>query len=176
MSSRCNPRSLVYSEPDIPIVADLWLTSVQAHAHAHLDPLGPRLRGEVPLGIDGRGDRVLPTPKGDKERVPLSVDLSTAVCRERRSKNALMLGEHTAVVRAQLLQQLCRAFDVGEEKRDGAAWQLSHVAQSLPHAPEGQKTRLRQRHGALLLRCFYAITRRFLNRVRMFDSCRGHSL
>jgi hypothetical protein len=27
---------------------------------------------------------------------------------------------------------------------------------------------------ALLLRCFYAITRRFLNRVRMFDSCRGH--
>jgi hypothetical protein len=28
--------------------------------------------------------------------------------------------------------------------------------------------------GALLVRSFYARTRRFLNHVRMFDSCRGH--
>ena len=91
------------------------------------------MRREITLCIDGRCDRILAALKGDEERVALGVDLPTVVCRERSSQDALMLGEHVAVAAAQLLQQLGRAFDVGEEKRDGSAGQLAHVADSLPH-------------------------------------------
>ena len=108
--------------------------------HPDLDPVGPGVRREITLRIDCRCDRILASLERNEERVALGVDLATVVCRERSSQDALMLGEHVAVHATQLLQQLGRAFDVGEEKRDGAAGQLAHVADSLPHPP-GRGTR-----------------------------------
>ena len=128
-----NTSGLVNAEPDVAILADARLARVQPHPHLDLDPVGPGVRGEITLSIDCRCDSVLASLEGDEERVALGVDLPAVVCRERGSQDALMLGEHVAVDAAQLLQQLGRAFDVGEEKRDGSAGQLAHVADSLPH-------------------------------------------
>ena len=88
------------------------------------------MSGEVPLGIDRRRDSILASLERHEERVALGVDLAAVMCRESSSQDALMLVEHVAVDATQLLQQLCRAFDVGEEERDGSAGQLAHVAEA----------------------------------------------
>ena len=78
------------------------------------------MSGQVALGGDGSRDRVLRPPEGDEEGVPLRVNLPTPVRLEGRAQNPLVLGQHLPVVAGQLLEQLRRALDVGEEERDGA--------------------------------------------------------
>ena len=47
---------------------------------------------------------------------------------ERLPQASLVLGERIGVaVAAELLQQACRPFDVGEEEGDGATRQIAHT-------------------------------------------------
>ena len=79
----------------------------------------PGVSGQVALGGHGSRDRVLRPPEGDEEGVPLRVDLPTPVRLEGRAQNPLVLGQHLPVAAGQLLEQLRRALDVGEEEGDG---------------------------------------------------------
>ena len=56
-----------------------------------------------------------------------SVFTSTPPCREKTSRNAVVLGEHIRVPLAELIQKARRALDVREEQSDRAARKLPHA-------------------------------------------------
>jgi hypothetical protein len=132
MSGRADSRRAVHVQTDIVVHRDRGLAGVDSHAHAHLDALGPGLRRKRPLPGDRGSDRIACPRESDEEGVALGVDLATVVRVERRTKQALMLGEHLDIAAAQPRQQQRRALDVGEQKRDGPARKLRHNAQLRP--------------------------------------------
>ena len=111
---------------DVALLPDPGLAGVQAHPHSDLDAFGPRVRVEVALRRHRGPDRVLRAWEGDEERVALRVDLVAPVSRRGLADDALVLGKHFSVVRADLPEQLRRPFDVGEEEGDRPARKLRH--------------------------------------------------
>ena len=128
-----NARGLVDTQADIALLADLGLARVQSHSDLDLGAFGPRMRVKVALRRHRGPDSVLPAGESDEERVALCVDLVTAVSRHGLADDALVLGKHFCVVRADLLEQLRRPFDVGEEEGDRPARKLGH-RRSLPQS------------------------------------------
>ena len=126
MPGHPDPRRTMHTNPHIAIDAAPRLTRVQPHPHPDLRPLRPRMREQVTLRIHRRRDRVLRRLEGDEERIPLVIDLSAVVRRERRTQNPVMLRQQLRVVRAELLQEPSRSLHVGEEERDGPARELGH--------------------------------------------------
>ena len=84
------------------------------HAHPQPDPVG-----SSPARPSPRRPRAPPAPsESDEERVALRVDLDAAVCCERFAPAYAMLGQSLRVaLRAEVVQELCRAFDVREQER-----------------------------------------------------------
>ena len=67
--------------------------------------------------------------EGEEERVALRVDLDPAFGRARLAHDGAVLGESVGVrVRAELVQELRRALDVGEEEGDGAGREVGSHA------------------------------------------------
>jgi len=87
-----NAGGAVNPEADVALLADRWLASVNAHAHAELCALGPALLRKAVLGFDGRGDRVRRAWKGDEEGVALRVDLPSTVLVECLPQDSLVVG------------------------------------------------------------------------------------
>ena len=81
---------------------------------------------EVALRRHRGADSVFPAREGDEERVALRVDLVAPVSRRGLADDALVLGKHFRVVRADLPEQLGRPFDVREQERDRPARKLRH--------------------------------------------------
>ena len=52
------------------------------------------------------------------------------MCGKGRPEQTLVLGEHQRVALTELLEQLRRPLDVGEEEGDRAARQVSHAARA----------------------------------------------
>ena len=97
------------------------LAGVDAHPRPQSMRRERRLRG--PRG----GDRVRRAREGDEERVALGVDLDAVVRLPGSAERRAVQGELGCVRRrTDLVQQRGRAFDVGEEERDGAGWPLWH--------------------------------------------------
>jgi hypothetical protein len=91
---------------------------------AHADPDRPG--GERLLGRCRRAQRTGRGGKGDEEGIPLRVDLDAAVDAERGAQDAAVLRERLGVgFGAQLVQQLRRALDVGEDEGDGSGRELA---------------------------------------------------
>jgi hypothetical protein len=101
-------------EADPPAVDEAWLARVEAHAHAHLVALGPRVLRERALAVLGRGRRLERRREDDEEAVALGLRVGRAVAVERLAEQAPVLREQTGVRVARPLQQLRRAFDVAE--------------------------------------------------------------
>ena len=72
-----------------------------------------------------------------EERVALRVDLDPAVLVDRLADDAMVLGQDVRVIVAELMEQLRRALDVGEEEGDGSGRQLSNSRPS--EAPRGRQ-------------------------------------
>ena len=68
--------------------------------------------------------------KATKKGVALGVDLDAAVAGEGLPEDAPVLGERVGVGVAELVQQACRALDVGEEEGDGAGRELAHLSRA----------------------------------------------
>ena len=85
-----NASAAVHVEADVALVRDLRLACV------HPDADADRPGREPALDLRGRGDGVGSTCKGSEEGVALGVDLYAAVLRERRAKDAAVLGERPA--------------------------------------------------------------------------------
>ena len=92
----------------------------QAHPHANR-PVGKRL-----LSLARGRKRIARPREGDEECVSLRVYLDAAVRREGGPQRAPVLGQRLRVGVSELVQQLGRALDVGEEKGDGAGGELAH--------------------------------------------------
>ena len=105
-------------DPDVTLGTKLGRTGVEAHAHPHLPVVRPAVHGDRALRVDSgaRGRRSV--RKAQKELVASAVDLAAAVVRRRAPDQCPMLGEHHAVRDPEPVQNLGRAFDVGEQKRD----------------------------------------------------------
>ena len=82
------------------------------------------MRRDRALRVHRSRDRVPGTGKDDEERVALRVDLVSGVAFEGLPQKALMLGEDLAIALAELAFESRRAFDVREQKRDGAPRKL----------------------------------------------------
>jgi len=82
--------------------------------------------GERALSGDCGCDGITCTGEGDEEGIALRINLGTAVLGKCGAKQSAMLGEDRAVALLQPLDQLCRAVDVGKEKRDGSLGQIGH--------------------------------------------------
>jgi hypothetical protein len=94
------------------------------HAHAHAD----RRAAERLLTFTRRRKSVTRAREGDEERVALGVDLDAAVSLERGAERAPVLAQRLGVSVAELVEQLRRAFDVGEEEGDRAGGELADQA------------------------------------------------
>ena len=99
----------------VPFVVDIRRAGVQAHAHAHLT------RRERPLALRGTSERTVCGGKREEERVPLRIDLDTAVAVESIPQHSAVLGQGCGVSGVpERVEQPGRAVDVGEEERDGS--------------------------------------------------------
>ena len=120
MPCRADARAAVHVEPDIALVGDLRLAGVDADANAD------RARREAGLDLLRCRHCIRGTGERAEERVALGVDLDTAMLSESAAHELAVLGECVRVRVSQLVEQLRRAFDVAEEKGDGAGRQVGH--------------------------------------------------
>ncbi len=109
---------------------DRCLTRVDAHSDARLDAVRPLVAVERLLPCEGRGDGVLRPPEGNEERVSLGADAFPARLLEDAAQDPVMLGEHVAVLLAELADERRRAFDVCEQERVGAGHATGSLARS----------------------------------------------
>src|SRR5688500_11890700 len=86
------------------------------------------MRGECLLDRYGGGDGVAGAWKGDEEAIALRIDFVAMMCLKKGAQQLAILREHIAIARAEALEQLRGAFDIGEEQRDGATRQVYHIA------------------------------------------------
>jgi hypothetical protein len=87
------------------------------------------MRRKCALSVNCRAYRISGARKRIEERIALGIDLDAAVCVARGSEKATVVDKHFLVPLAKMLEQLCRALDVGEEQRDGAARKVPHAHQ-----------------------------------------------
>ena len=113
-------------EAVVALLADRRLAGVEAHAHADVHPLRPRVRRVRALRLDRGRDRVARAREGEEERVALRVDLDAAAVAERLAHEPPVVGEHVAVPVAEPLHQRGGALDVAEDEGDGAGRERRH--------------------------------------------------
>src|SRR6266498_3767108 len=112
----------MYVQTDVTLLRQQRLAAVDADPHPHRQLLERRLR------FGGRRERAGRGWEGYEERIALRIDLDALVGPERLTQDTAMLRQHPRVlVGAQVVQQLRRTLDVGEEERDGARWQAAHL-------------------------------------------------
>ena len=100
-------------DADVALLGDERLAGVEAYSD--LDRPVQRL-----LCLRRRRERIGGAGEGDEEGVALRVDLDAAVGGERLAKHPPVFGESVCVGVAELLQELRRALDVGEQEGDRA--------------------------------------------------------
>jgi hypothetical protein len=120
-------RCAVDGEADVPAVLERRLSGIDADPNANLAFLGPLVRGEGALRLDGGLDRLPRTREDVEEGIALSVDLVTTVGSEHLAQHSLVFRKRLAVALAKLTLQPRRSFDISEEEGDRAARGLVHA-------------------------------------------------
>src|SRR5258708_5264104 len=105
---------------------------MQPHAPAGLPACRPLVRRQSALTLGGGGQGIGGTREDHEEAVALGDHLDPSVVGPRCPQQALVVGEHVGVARAQALEQAGGAPDVGEEEGDGPRGQLGHGRASPP--------------------------------------------
>ena len=136
----CGP---VHVDPDVALLADDRLAGVDAHPHADVFAVGPVVRRERALGRDGRGDRVAGTLEGIEEGVALRVELAPAARVEGVTDDRAMGAERLRVAVVEPLEQLRRAFDVGEDEGDRAGVERAHALNRSASSASARRRRTR---------------------------------
>jgi hypothetical protein len=97
---------------------------VDAHAHPHGDALRPGVPGQPALGFGSRADRLGGACESHKEGVPLGVDFVAVPGGKDLAQDLALVGQQGRVALAERLEQLGRAFDIGEQESDRAFGQV----------------------------------------------------
>jgi hypothetical protein len=88
-------------------------------------------------------DRVTGPHERHEERVPLRVDLATAVTGTRGPDHAIVTAHNLHVALAELAKQTGGTLDIGKQERDGSAWQTRHGPWLRPSTPHVKATNRR---------------------------------
>jgi hypothetical protein len=123
-----DPRRTMQTET---LLADDRLVRVNSHADKHLDALRPCVLGQGALCKHSRAECPVGPLEREEERVALVVDLAAALLLDGFPQDSVMLSQGGGIALAQLLQELSRALDVGEEERNCAGWQIRRSSFSL---------------------------------------------
>src|SRR5215212_5580654 len=118
-SSR-NPSGPVNVDTHIVAAGEMALSSMQAHPDA--DSRGKRRICQPPLNMAGGIHGTQRAPKHHKERIPLRADFRPFVFPDHLSEDAIMLLQKRNVAVTKFFEKASRPLDIGEQKRDGAAW------------------------------------------------------
>ena len=100
------------------------LAGVQAHPNPDGRALGPVVRGESPLALDGGGERVLWACEYREEGVTFRPDLSATVFAVRIAEDRALRLQEVGIVRPQCGGQLRRPLDVAEQEGHSSGRQL----------------------------------------------------
>ena len=119
MADGSDAGALVHVDPDVSLVRQPRLTSMQPHANPD------RAVRERALAVCGGGDRIGSSAEGDEERVTLRVHLDALVVGKRRPESPPMLVQCVPIAVAELMQQSRRALDVRKQQRHHAGWEIS---------------------------------------------------
>ena len=103
----------------VVVIGHVRFARVQADADGDASFVRPPILAERALSSDCGLDRVARATKDDEEGIASRSNLNAAVCCEYPSQQVVVRGEHLGIALLQPLDELGRAFDVGEEKRHG---------------------------------------------------------
>jgi hypothetical protein len=106
-------------DSDVALVGYEWLAGVDPHPNANR-------AAEGSLSLVRCYERILRPGERDEEGVALRVDLDPTMPGEGLAQDLPMLSERVCIGIAELVEQLRRALDVGEEEGDGAGGELAH--------------------------------------------------
>jgi hypothetical protein len=105
---------------NVPLVGQEWRSGVEPDANAH------GTRAETVDDRPRRLSRARRSREREEEGIALRVDLDAAVLVTGSAHDLTMLGECDGIpVRSELVHELGRALDVGEEESDGARRELN---------------------------------------------------
>jgi hypothetical protein len=85
-------------QADIPLGGQIWLTSMQAHAHSHHGTSGPSVCGKGVLGVYGCCKGIAGTRESDEEGISLSIHFVALMPLERGAEEAPSCFQHMCVV------------------------------------------------------------------------------
>ena len=133
---RCrDSRRVMHVEADVLVADQRRLARVQTDAHADGAALRPFVRREAALGVGGCAACVERALEDAEERVAFGPQLGAFPALEGLAQDGVVVHLGLDVLVAQLLHELGRALDVGEEKRDRAAGQGRHDADLVSAEP-----------------------------------------
>jgi hypothetical protein len=118
-----NSRPPVQVHPHVALVGSDWLSGVDTDPHAY------GAVGERSLRVGCGDNSILRARESDEKRVALCVNLGAAMIGERLPQHLAVGGEGLRVVIPELVQQLGRPLDVGEEERDSSGREVGHPPQ-----------------------------------------------
>jgi hypothetical protein len=118
VTRRADPRRPDDVEADVAFVADRRLARVEPHPHPHLRAAGPLVSSQCALALDRCRDGIACPLERVEERVALRVHFASAGLGKGCAQDAAMIADNGGVVVAELVEELRRALDVGEQKRD----------------------------------------------------------
>ena len=119
VAGRCDPGSAMDVDADVALVGEERRPRVQTDAHTHR--AGRECLGQLGGGSEGSGRR----RERDEERVALGIDLHSIVTGTCLADDLPVCGECLGIgLCSQLVQELRRPLDVGEEEGDSAGRKL----------------------------------------------------
>ena len=134
MADREQPRDAIDRRSEIIAVALVRMPGVDRHSHLEAVDAGPILGGEPLLCVERRGDRVGDVVKRRAKRVAHRLEDVSVVGFYRRLKDLTVTADGGFHLLAMALPSFRRAFDVGEQKRDGAGWEVLAGCYRLRHS------------------------------------------
>ena len=123
-------RGADHVEPGVPLLAEMRDAGVQAHSHLDDETVGPGVVADPLLARHRRLQRRLHLAEHGRELVTGRVDLGAAGRGDLRAQELADVRDHARVRAADGLDEPRRAFDVGEQERDGAGRQRLHAGES----------------------------------------------
>ena len=124
MAGRRDARGAVHVQAHVVAASGCALAGVETHPDADRAIRRPRRRGDGPLDLDDRRDRVLRRLEDRERTVALVVDLDAAVSGQSAAQDLEVPFEDGSVSLAERVEEPRRPFDIGEQERDGPGGQL----------------------------------------------------
>src|SRR5215471_16023793 len=98
---------------------------MQAHTHAHCYAFGPGMSCNGALCIYRSQHSICGAGKCNEESITLRINLVTIPFLESSTQQASALCQYISILIAQLPEQACGTFDVGEEQGDCSCWKVT---------------------------------------------------